>query len=153
LVQQIFIGVEQALDCYGLKNSMTAVESAFSSIGIMVIAVLGGRTPSIIRWQAAVAVAATLAHGIGARYLLRKLAPSFSWSSASLREFSSRSAWTCLTTLGAAIFSQADRIVVGGVLGVSMAGTYDAITKVTSQINTFSGLAVQPVLPYLSGRS
>src|SRR6185436_15656172 len=50
------------------------------------------------------------------------------------------------------IFTQADKIVVGHVLGASVAGTYDAITKVTQQINTFSALPVQPLLPDMSGR-
>jgi O-antigen/teichoic acid export membrane protein len=57
---------------------------------------------------------------------------------------------TWLTTLGSALFSQCDRLIVGSILDTRILGIYAAITSITAQINTFSSLPIQPLLPRLS---
>lgn len=52
--------------------------------------------------------------------------------------------------LGSTAFNACDRVIVGGVLGAPALGIYSAITNITSRINSFSGMAVQPLMPLLS---
>src|SRR6185437_11155786 len=61
----------------------------------------------------------------------------------------SAGAWT--SAIGSAVFGQCDQLVVGGLLGAPMLGVYAAITGITSKINSFSGAAVQPLVPALNG--
>jgi len=48
------------------------------------------------------------------------------------------------------LFTQGDRLVVGTVLGTEPLGIYAAMANIASQINTFSALMVQPILPALT---
>jgi O-antigen/teichoic acid export membrane protein len=57
---------------------------------------------------------------------------------------------TGLSTVGSALFNQCDRLIVGAVLGPSLLGVYSAITSLAVRINSFSGSAVQPLVPALS---
>lgn len=152
LLQQVFIGIEQASGRYGLMNALTAVQSAASNIGIVIVAMRGGQTVAMIQWQVAVGIAGMFLHAAVGWMLLGELSPRWTWNPVRFREIVSYSSWTCLTTLGSAIFSQADKLVVFRILGDSAAGTYAAITLVASQINTFSALPIQPLLPEMSER-
>src|SRR5579862_8902775 len=62
LLQQIFIGIEQAAGRYGLMNALTAAQSAASNIGIVVVAMRGGQTVAMIQWQTAIGIAAMFFH-------------------------------------------------------------------------------------------
>ena len=55
-----------------------------------------------------------------------------------------------LNTLGSMLFSRGDRLIVGSLLGTQVLGVYAGITDITAQINSFSALPVQPLLPTLS---
>jgi O-antigen/teichoic acid export membrane protein len=58
-----------------------------------------------------------------------------------------------LLTLGTAIFSRGDRLIVGYYLGSESLGIYGGVTEIASAINSFSALPVQPLVPILSGYS
>ena len=58
-----------------------------------------------------------------------------------------------LLTLGTALFSRGDRLIVGYYLGSESLGIYGGITEMASAINSFSALPVQPLVPILSGYS
>jgi O-antigen/teichoic acid export membrane protein len=74
----------------------------------------------------------------------------FAWSGSKARQIFRYSLATWTATLGSAAFSQCDRLIVGGMLGAPILGVYSAITGITSKINSFSGTAVQPLVPWLS---
>jgi O-antigen/teichoic acid export membrane protein len=58
-----------------------------------------------------------------------------------------------LSSLGGALFARADRLIVGSLLGTQILGIYSVMTDITTQINSLSALAVQPLVPRLSNLS
>jgi O-antigen/teichoic acid export membrane protein len=150
LLQQIFVAIEQAYQHYGLMNSLNTVQTGFTNVGMIAVAGFGGRTLALMQWHMVVALGMLLAHTWCTWGLLAKTKPRLLWSSSKGRELIKYSFMTWLTSLGSALFSQCDRLIVGGVLGTKLLGIYAGITSITTQINTLSAFAVQPLLPRLT---
>jgi O-antigen/teichoic acid export membrane protein len=149
LLQGVAAGVQQAYGRYDLLNALIVGQAMFVAVGSVGLAWLGARTPQLFEFQAGVALAILAANSlVSARLLGRGL--QLRWSNTKLRSIAAYSVPTWLTTLGATLFSQADRLIVGGLLGTSALGLYAGITSITQQINAFSALPVQPVMPAIS---
>lgn len=145
LPQQIALGVLQAYQRYGLMNVLLTLQSAVASAGLIVLAERGEGAVAFTRWQVCVSAGALLLHG-GAAWFVAGRVKVTRWDAAHIRELGGYTWWTFVTTMGTAIFSQADRLVVGRMLGLTAEGMYAAITAVTSQINSISAMPVQPLL-------
>ncbi|NJL62228.1 MAG: oligosaccharide flippase family protein [Methylacidiphilales bacterium] len=150
LLQQIFVAIEQAYQQYGLMNFLNTVQAGLTNIGMIAVAWSGGRTLELMQWHLVVAFGMLVAHTLAAWQSLGKIKPSLVWSSNKGRELIEYSFMTWLTSLGSALFGQCDRLIVGGILGTKLLGIYAGITSITTQINTLSALAVQPLLPKLA---
>ena len=59
------------------------------------------------------------------------------------------SLFTWISSLGIGLFTQADRLIVGAVLGTTAVGVYSAISSTANQISSLSAMTVQPLLPAL----
>lgn len=150
LLQQVLIGVEQAYNRFGPMNVLNTLQVALTTLGLVGVAWLGGRTVAMMAWSAAAAIVVLGLHaGLGWR-LLRGAQVGWAWSRAKFREVAGFSALTWATNLGGVMFSQVDRVIVGALLGPAGLGAYAAITSIAAQVNTFSALSVQPVLPRIS---
>lgn len=152
LLQQILVGVEQAYQRYGLMNVLMTIQSVLSSFGLLGVAWLGWRTVALMQWQAVATFAVLLAHIWVGCLLVRDMQPRLVWNSVKGLQVVRYSLMTWVALLGGALFSHVDRLIVGAVLGTGVLGIYAAITNVTSQINSFSALPVQPLLPTLSNQ-
>ncbi|MDJ0733755.1 MAG: oligosaccharide flippase family protein [Nostocaceae cyanobacterium] len=150
LLQQALIGVEQAYQRYDLMNILNTMQWLLLSIGMLVVAMLGGRTVELMQWQGLISVVSLLSHVWIVRSLLQDVKLCLSWSQKKAMAVGSYSLMMWLNTLGSTVFSRGDRLIVGSLLGSQMVGVYAAITDVTAQINSFSALPVQPLLPTLS---
>jgi O-antigen/teichoic acid export membrane protein len=148
--QRTLIGVEQAFDRYATINTVDLCQSLLASAGLVVVAWLGGRTVAMMKWQILVSAVITLAHCYIVYRLLRGKGITLQWSGRKARRILNYSVATWAATLGTAAFSQCDRLIVAGVLGAPLLGIYSAITGISSKINSFSGTAVQPLVPSLS---
>ncbi len=150
LLQQIFVAIEQSYQQYGLMNSLNTVQTGFTNVGMIAVTWFGGRTLALMQWHMVVAFGMLLAHTWCTWGLLAKTKPRLLWSSSKGHELIKYSFMTWLTSLGSALFSQCDRLIVGGILGTKLLGIYAGITSITTQINTLSAFAVQPLLPRLT---
>jgi len=150
LLQQVLIGIEQAYQRYGWMNILNTIYSILNSVGLLLVVSFGGRTTSMMVWSALIALILLIAHTIICCFLLRGLHLRPLWSRSRAHEILTYSGMTWLGTLGGVLFSQCDRLIVGSLLGVRVLGIYAAITSITVQINAFSALPVQPLLPALS---
>lgn len=150
LLQQILVGVEQAYQQYGVMNFLNTLQIGLSNLGMLTVAWLGGRTLELMTWQAVTSVAGLIAHAYAGWLLIRTANPHLVWDSAKGLALARYSLMTWFTALGRALFGQGDRLVVGALLGTEVLGVYAAITSVTGQINSFSALPIQPLLPKLS---
>lgn len=147
LLQQIAVGVEQAFRRYDLLSISLTIQSFFTNAGMLVVAWRGGGVVELMLWHAAAGFGALGLHTVIALRLLRayNLAPR--WNLARLRTMGAFTGSTWLTLIGTALFTQVDRLIVGALLGPRALGIYAAVTSLTTQINVFSSLPVQPLLP------
>lgn len=147
LLRRVFVGIEQAYQRYDLINLLVTGQAIISSLGLLLIAMLGGDTIALVRWQALLSMSALIVHLFVSRWLLRgvSLRPTWDWSR--VKEIVRYSVFTWLTSLSSALFSKADRLVIGASLGTEALAVYGAITSIMSKINHLSSVPVQPLLP------
>jgi O-antigen/teichoic acid export membrane protein len=152
LLQQILVGVLHAFRRYGIANFLLTAQAVVTSIGLIGLAWYTGRIVVLIQWQVIVTIAALLALVWAGRRELAPLDLHLAWDPHKSRKIVRYSATTWVVLLSSALFSQVDRLLVGGILGAASLGVYAAITNVTNKINGLSAAAVQPLLPELSNR-
>jgi O-antigen/teichoic acid export membrane protein len=150
LLQQVLVGVEQAYQRYDLTNMLNTAQSLLFSLGMIVVAWLGGKTVALMQWQAAATLAVLFSHVLVVWLLVRGLNLRLIWDRKKGLAVARYSTATWLASLGGVIFTQVDRLIVGALLGTTVLGVYAAITNITMQINTFSALPIQPMLPVIS---
>ncbi|OUL29114.1 oligosaccharide flippase family protein [Nostoc sp. 106C] len=150
LLQQIVVGLEQAYHRYGAMNFLITLQSVLTSLGVLVLAWLGGKTVALMQYQAFVSVGSLVAHIWLGWLLMRNIKLHPIWNLGKILVITRYSFMTWLASLGGVLFTQCDRIIVGGLLGTETLGVYAGITSITSQINVLSALIVQPILPALS---
>lgn len=150
LLQQIMVGVLQAFGRYGALNVIVTLQALLINLGMVAIAWSGGRTIWLIGWQALVGACCTIANAAICIHLLRSWQPRLTWQRQRAREIVTFSGYAWISSLGSALFTQGDRILVGGLLGLGPLGVYGAIASATTQINTLSGMVVQPLMPVIS---
>jgi O-antigen/teichoic acid export membrane protein len=150
LLQQNMVGIEQAYQQYGLMNLVNTIQFFFTNVGLLCIGYLGGRSIELMQWTAAIAIGGLVVHLIICFRLLRSVKIRFLWDRGKGLEIIKYSLLSWLSQLGGIMFSQGDRLIVGGILGTETLGIYAAITNITYQINYLSGLAVQPLLPAIA---
>jgi O-antigen/teichoic acid export membrane protein len=150
IIQRTLVGVEQAFNRYGVINALDLAQALFTNLGLVAIAWWGGKTIAMMKWQVLASALLLIAHACIVTRLFRKHHLHFGWCRSKGREILRYSLATWSATLGSAAFGQCDRLIVGGVLGAPVLGIYSAITGITSKINSFSGTAVQPLVPALS---
>jgi O-antigen/teichoic acid export membrane protein len=150
LLQQILIGVEQAHQRYDLMNVLNTMQSVLLNVGMLIVVSLGGRTVELMQWQGGIGVVSLLGHIWIVRSLLQNMKLRLSWNQNKAVAVAGYSLMMWLNTLGSILFSRGDRLIVGSLLGTQVLGVYAGITDITAQINSFSALPVQPLLPTLS---
>ena len=150
LLQQIFVGFEQAYQRYDWINIVNTLQVLFTYMGMWIISLLGGSIVSLMKWQAICTFITLLAHGHLNYSTIHPLIKCYKWSNTGLKQILKFSFATWLGSLSSLMFSQFDKIIVASLFSPSLLGIYSAITSVTSQINQLSAIAVQPVLPVLS---
>lgn len=152
LLQQVVCGIEQAYQKYAVMNLLVMLQSLLSNLGLLLIAWLGGRTIELMQCQVFINFLVLAAHISVIWLLVRDVKLRLRWSRSKGFAIARYSIITWLATLGGALFTQADRLIVGGLLGINVLGIYAVITNITSQINTFSALPIQPLLPAISSQ-
>ncbi|BAY12878.1 oligosaccharide flippase family protein [Calothrix sp. NIES-2098] len=150
LLQQVIIGVEQAYQQYAAMNIVITIQSVASNVGLLIVAGLGGKTLALMQYQAIINLGILIAHIWLGWLILRHLQLYPVWNRKKILVITRYSLMTWLASLGGVLFTQCDRIIVGGLMGTEILGVYAAITNITSQINVLSALIVQPLLPALS---
>ncbi len=151
LLRRVLIGVEQAYQRYDLTNMLVTGHAISNSLGLLAIAMRGGTTLSLVRWQAGLSMTMLIAHVLIVRWLLRGISLRPVWDKQRVKEIVRYSVFTWLTSLSSALFSKADRLVIGSSLGTETLAVYGAITSITAKINQLSAVPVQPLLPAISG--
>jgi O-antigen/teichoic acid export membrane protein len=150
LLQQHLVGLIQSYEKYGLLNILGTIQNTISTLGLIIIAALGGRVIEMMEWQVLQGFGALATYYLFSSKIIKYADPHFIWShsrSIAVLKYSSV-AWA--GSLGSALFTQGDRLIVGSLLSVESLGIYAAITSIVGQINTLSALPISPLLPSIT---
>jgi O-antigen/teichoic acid export membrane protein len=153
MVQRVLIGIQQAFHRYDLLNLIASTQAITVYLSMLAVAFAGGGPEQLMVAYLVVTGMAFVANSIAVRYLLRPYATSICWNQQRVPVIARYSLSTWFISLGSALFSKGDRILVGAVAGTAVLGAYGAITSVVSKINQLSAAVVQPLLPSISGLS
>lgn len=152
LLQQVLVGVEQAYQRYDLLSFLNTMQWVFLSLGMYVVAWFGGRTVALMQWQTLISAAMLFSHIWVVISLIQSVPLRPIWKTEKGLIIANYSLMIWLISLGTAVFSRADRLIVGYFLGSEILGIYGGITDATAAINSFSALPVQPLVPILSNQ-
>lgn len=151
ILQQYFIGVLQAHHQYGIYNSSFTIYFILSITGNVILAWLDYSIVSLFVWQTILTLF-SLGFYMGLcfrrKYIFR-LIPSVQLSNPILKDVLLYCCRTWPGNIGGLLFTQGDKLIVGKLLGLEMAGIYSALTNITYQINVHSATPVQPIIAYL----
>ncbi|MCB9150119.1 MAG: oligosaccharide flippase family protein [Caldilineaceae bacterium] len=147
MIQQVFVGVEQAYGRYDTINLFNIAQAILFRGGLLLVAWRGGNIVQMMYWQALVSLAVLVALGtiVWLRLQQTQLRFRLKW-----RQFGPvfrYSLMTWLSSIGGTFFGQFDRLAIGAILTPLDLGIYGGITDMTRQINFISALPTQPLLP------
>lgn len=149
--QQVFTGVLQAYERYGLLNFLKVLQFVALHCGFLVIAYNGGNTYSLTQWAIFVMFISTIIFiFISSKIVGIKNIYIESINLEYFNKILSYSGWTWVISMGAAMFSQGDKFILGSIFPAAVIGIYAGITNITAQINIISSLPIQPLLPFLT---
>ncbi|WP_017653181.1 oligosaccharide flippase family protein [Fortiea contorta] len=150
LMQQVLMGIEQAYQKYGELNLINTLQNVLLSLGLFIVAWMGGRTIELMQWQVVTCVIILLSHLWTVKKLVKGLNLQLIWEAKKAADILQHSFVSWLICLGSVSFGRGDRLIVASVLGSENLGIYAAITDATSAMNNFAALPVQPIVPLLS---
>jgi O-antigen/teichoic acid export membrane protein len=151
ILQGIPTGIQAALKNYKFLSFATTAQAIVTSIGMILIAWIGGKSIAFLQWHIVVNTFSFVIYLSHTTVFLKKRTLRLSFEKSKYAEILKYSIWIWATSLGGAIFQQGDKIVVAAMLTPRELGAYGAITSTAAQINSFSATAVQPLLPVLGG--
>ena len=150
LVQQLFVGLEQAFNDYKLINTVTTLQWILFCSGWCVLGFLKYDSVALISWQLTVTILVLIIHLNSTKKLLQEVTIIFSWNSKRASEIVKYCSSTWIATLGGLLFTKGDRLVIGSLLGTSSLAIYSAFSDFSGTINYFSAKPIQPLLPFIS---
>lgn len=150
LMQQSFVGILQAYQRYAAISIIKTTEGIILSLGMILLALSQGGVLALVQWQVTIGCLSLLIYAALLKSTISKLLFKVQWNSQKVIHVFRYGSMMWLTSLGSALFSRGDRIIVGNILGAQGLGIYAVITDIVVQINQISALPVQPLLPQLS---
>ena len=147
LIQQLFIGIEQAFHCYKLINILSTLQWTLFCFGWCFIAFLKFESVELITWQLIVTLLFFVIHFYNIRKILTGRKVSLSWDKKRAFEIANYCSSSWLATLGGLLFTKGDRLIVASLLGSSYLSIYSVFSDLCGSINYFSAKPIQPLLP------
>ncbi|WP_417040526.1 oligosaccharide flippase family protein [Cylindrospermopsis raciborskii] len=150
LLQQVFIGIEQAYHEYKLLSFLKTVQFGSLSVGWIISAHLDGGLVTLATWQLVVTLIVLGWHIYVVRALTKDHNLQFLWNNQRATQIFRYNLAMWLMTIGGILFTRGDRIVVGSVLGPESLAIYAIVSDVASGINFLVAQPIQPFLPVVS---
>ncbi len=155
IVQQYYIGILQAHHQYGIYNSSFTLYFILGIVGNVILAWLEFSIVSFFVWQTLLTCLSVVFYAILCR---RKqytccIIPSVRLKIPLLKNVLLYCSRTWPGNIGGLLFTQGDKLIVGKLIGLEVAGIYAALTSITYQINIHSSTPVQPIVAYLKGNA
>lgn len=149
LWQQSLAGLEAGLSRYDLQARGEILGFVVLNVGVVVLSHFGYRLTAFSCCYFASALAATAYH----IHLLRKIELvkfRTRWDGAVASRLLQFGWAYWLSNVGGALYSRADRIIIGALLGPSAVGVYSTASSVTTKIGELAALLLRPLTPAVS---
>ncbi|MEM1255558.1 MAG: oligosaccharide flippase family protein [Cyanobacteria bacterium P01_H01_bin.21] len=150
LIQRICAGIAQAYQAYGLLNIISTAQSLLTNFGILVVAHYDNSVLRLMQWHLVSSIFLLCLYLVLSTYLLPSQRKLFIWCNQKFYSMFTYGGLTWISSIGSALFNRFDKLLVSLFLGTESLGIYAAFTDIASQINTFSSIAIQPMLPEFS---
>lgn len=151
-VETVLISTVRAFEQY-LPSVRINVISRCTIIAVAVLIVAkGGGVPAIMAATLGLSCIATFLQGWTVWRYVGKMSLLPSFNKAALSKIVSFGSFSWLQGLSALVFNQADRLVIGAVLGTSAVAYYSVCTQVAQPIHGLSAASLHFLFPHLSTR-
>jgi O-antigen/teichoic acid export membrane protein len=150
LAQQFLIGVEQSYLRYKAINIIDALQLLLISIGGIFIALHNKNIYTLIQWQTFLSAIFLGGHLTFSYSLVKSDLTHLKFSYNRTKEILKYGFSNWLSILSMGLFSRADRLIVGSILGSNSLSIYAVLLECSSIITSFTTRAVSPLLPLIS---
>lgn len=153
LVQQLFIGVLQAYESYKTFGILNSLQGAGTSLGMLLIASMGGKTVELMLWHAIHNLFFLAVYFFASYGRINVLTKICAVNTAKLKEIFRYMLPLWFSSIGMVLFAQGDRLIVASLFTNEKLGVYSAITDICRQINSVSALPIRPLISDLSKKA
>jgi O-antigen/teichoic acid export membrane protein len=152
LWQQLLAGLEAGLSRYDLQAQGEILGFVVLNVGVVVLARFGYRLTAFSCCYFVSALAATAYHF----HLIRKTELATfrtQWDGTAAYRLLQFGWAYWLSNVGGALYSRADRIIIGALLGPGAVGVYSTASSITTKIGELASLLLRPLTPAVSAAS
>ena len=150
LIQRICVGIVQAYQAYGLLNIASTIQAFLTNFGMLIVATYSTSVLRLMQWHLASSIIILGLYALLIIYLLPTSKFTPTWCKKRFLDMIQYGGLTWLSSIGSALFSRFDKLFLSLFIGTEVLGIYAAFTDISSQINSFSAVAIQPILPEFS---
>jgi O-antigen/teichoic acid export membrane protein len=151
-IESVFVCTQRAYERYGTTTRIAIVSRTLTIVAAITVAALGYGVVTIMLATVIVATLTLAAQAIAVRRLLAPITLLPTWNPATARELFSFGAFSWLQGLVGILSSQADRILVGYLLGAQALAYYSICVQIAMPIHGIAGAGLQVIFPYLGSR-
>jgi O-antigen/teichoic acid export membrane protein len=151
-VESVLVGALRAHERYGPSVQISVLSRASIVIAACLLVSRGQGVVAIMLGTLCIAAISTALQFVAARAIIGHISLIPSFSRAAFSEVFSFGCFSWLQAASGCIFSQADRLLIGVLLGTSAVGYYSLCVQAAQPIHGLIAAALHCVFPHLSAR-
>jgi O-antigen/teichoic acid export membrane protein len=151
-IESVFVSTLRAFESYGPAVRIAIITRIAILLGAVSVVVAGGNVVSIMLATLSAAVAGLLLQALAVRSLLGHTIWLPSLHRETLSMITGFGCFSWLQCLASISFSQADRIIIGALLGTPALGYYSICTQIAQPVHGLLASGLQFLFPHLSAR-
>ncbi len=149
IIQSLFWAILQSNQQYGLYNILSSVQVILTNISWMILAY---KQSSYLPNYIYIGIIVTFFFTIILLAITRSYFNKFQWffDSKNFKQLSKYNMGAWGSSLGSAIFTQGDKLIIADVLGPAPLAIYVVFTSICTQLNVLTAQVIHPVFPTVS---
>jgi O-antigen/teichoic acid export membrane protein len=151
-LDSIFVSVLRAYEKYRPAVQIAVLSRSLVIVAAVVLVARGSGVVSIMVATVAVNTAGMILQGLAVRSHVGRISLLPSWNHELLPTISSFGCFSWLQALSGIVFGQADRLIVGALLGTSAVAYYSICTQAAQPIHGIIASALHFLFPHLSAK-
>ena len=150
LIQQVFVGIEQAYQPYQICCTSVALQLVCLTVGWVFLSLLGFRVIEFVWWLNFISLISFVFHVSFVAYIVDVRSVKFLWDSMKAKEIGYYGFMSWVTVIGRILFTRGDRLVIASSLGAESLSLYSIFSDFSVAISGFSSMLIQPITPVIS---